>query len=231
MTTPHLSSPVLVHPEDLKANRELTTQITNLANDAFKRAHMTSPQNWDCVRLRFPTLESYYDMLAPGSVVALIFDMNALQENTTGGEISQRDGERAGKVVACATAVLWKGGWAREGAGHEIGWEIKAVSVDGEERYLHKGLAVKVMAALESRLVENAKRQGKTASPANTGSKTSVGKGCLSLWIMAAECLNGAYWRKRGYKEVRRSTEEKGTWDCKTSFELVVFRKDVEYDM
>jgi hypothetical protein len=170
-------------------------------------------------------------MLAPGSVVALIFDMNAKQEDTTSGATSQREGERTGKVVACATVVPWKGGWAREGAGHERGWEMKAVSVDGEDQYLHKGLAVKVMTALESCLVENAKLEVKTASPANTDAKTGGEKGCVSLWVMAAECLNGAYWRKRGYKEVRRSTETNGTWDCKTSFDLVVFRKDVEYDM
>jgi len=138
----------------------------------------------------------YHDMLVEHAVVAVILDCV--------------DGER--KVVACAAAVPWRGGWKRECEGTETGWEIKAIAVDGSPTYLKKGLAVQVMSELERYLVEKTKKEGEKE---------------LTLWILAAECINGAYWRKRGYREVRRSTEGDGTWGCKTSFDLVVFGKDV----
>jgi hypothetical protein len=224
MTTPHLSSPILVYPADLKENSELTSQIITLINDAFRRSKLPDPQKWDFERPRFPTPESYYEMLVPETVVALILDLKATRRDL------ERESDRSGKVVACAAAVPWKGGWAKEGAAQEDGWEIKAVAVDGYDQYLHKGLAVQVMTALERHLVEKAKRQSQTAlSSTYIDPKPSEERGRLTLWILAAECINGAYWKKRGYREVRRSMEGKGTWGCKTSFDLVVFRKDVEY--
>lgn len=148
--------------------------------------------------------------------MAVIFDCNetgdSLEDQTQ--ESGQENGNVSGKVIACACAVPWKGGWRKEGAGKEEGWEIKAVAVHEGERYLHRGLAVKCMKALEKDLVEKAKVQQWT---------------CVTLWLLVAECINGVYWRKRGYQEVRRSTEGDGTWGCKTSFEMVVYRKDVEF--
>jgi len=142
-------------------------------------------------------------MLVEGAVVAVILDR------------VEGDGEVQGKVVACAAAVPWKGGWMKECAGREEGWEIKALAVDGGAEYLKKGLAVQVMGALEEYLVKEAKKREE--------------KGVLSLWILAAECINGHYWRRRGYKEVRRSTEGDMTWGCQTVFDLVVFKREVEF--
>jgi hypothetical protein len=217
MTTPHLSAPILVHPTDLKSNPELTEQITCLTNEAFGRSKQAEPEKWDPGRPRFPTHESYYEMLVDGTTVALIFDQEATDEGAKaipGGESKDVMG---GKVVACAAAVPWKGGWAKEGAGKEEGWEIKAIAVNGDEKYLRKGLAVQVMKALEDDLIVKARKRSPQSSS-------------LTWWILAADCINGAYWRKRGYREVRRKTEGAGTWACKTSFDMVVLRKDVEFD-
>jgi GNAT superfamily N-acetyltransferase len=188
-------------------------------------------EKWDNSRVRFPTVETYWDMLDEEAIVALVFDRDA-SPDTVGKEVNGNgsDGESNGKVVACAAAVPWKGGWKKEGAGREDGWEIKAVCVDGDSKYLRKGLAVQVMQALEDELVASAKaQQGKMTNGSNLAAEP--GRGCVALWVLAAECINGAYWQKRGYRELRRSTEGKGTWGCKTSFELVVFRKDVEYEI
>jgi hypothetical protein len=197
--TQNLSDPVILHPADLTSNPALTTRIITLTNTAFTRSRAPNPEKWQHDSVRFPTSESYHAILVESSIVSLIYDGD--------------------EVVACAAAVPWKGGWAKEGAGKEEGWEIKAVVVSGEERYARKGLAVRVMGKLEEYLVgsEKARRQGE------------VGKGCLTLWIIAAECINGVYWRKRGYREVRRSLETEGTWGCLTSFDLVVLRRDVEF--
>ena len=171
-------------------------------------------------------------MLVDQTIVAVIFDQNAEIEDTSNSpKGSSQGGESSGKVVACAAAVPWTGGWKKEGAGTEDGWEIKAIAVNGDSRYLRTGLAVQVMTSLERRLAETAKKQLQISLPNGTGSEKSAEAACLTFWILAAECINGSYWRRRGYREVRRTTEGNGTWGCQTSFDLVVFRKDVEYDM
>jgi hypothetical protein len=209
-----------------------TPRLSALINDAFLRSKMPDPEKWNLTPgRRFPTHESYYEMLVDKTIVALIFDQNVHSKDVSKSledgqaNIAKVGGDAVGKVVACAAAVPWKGGWAKEGAGKEEGWEIKAVAVDGDAQYLHKGLAVQVMGALENALIDQAKRQ-----PSKMILEETQKPDCLTLWVLAAECINGAYWRKRGYREIRRSTEGNGTWGCKTSFDIVVFRKDVEYN-
>jgi hypothetical protein len=226
MTATQLSNPTLVHPADLKSDAKLTAQIINLINDAFSRSQRSDPEKWDLSRPRFPSYESYYEMLVEDAVVALIFDQAAKKEdlNDSLGEGEarlQQEGKTSGKVVACAAAVPWKGGWAKEGAGKEVGWEIKAVAVDGEQKYLHRGLAIQVMSSLESYLIQKSELQPQASLPMDSMADRSMQRGCLSLWIMAAECIN---------REVRRSTQSKDTWGCRTSFGLVVYRRDVMYD-
>ncbi|KAH7082858.1 hypothetical protein BKA63DRAFT_138953 [Paraphoma chrysanthemicola] len=241
-TPPHLSAPILFHSTTLKSNRALTSQITALVNEAFMRSHAPHWEKWDLSRDRFPSEETYWDMLGDKGIVALIFDRDdekSTQElngaNMAGNDDENATGEfrdlnRRGKVIACAAALPWKGGWNKEGAGTEEGWEIKAVCVAGDEKYLRKGLAVQVMQVLEDELVKNAKAQLRAVAKGE-GSVEEARRDSVALWILAAECLNGAYWRKRGYEELRRSTEGNGTWACKTSFELVVFRKQVKYEI
>lgn len=53
-------------------------------------------------------------------------------------------------------------------------------------------------------------------------------RGHVDLWILAAECINGMYWRKRGYEKVRIKWEGPGVWSCRMNFEMVVFRKRVQ---
>jgi hypothetical protein len=203
----------------------LTAQITGLTNDAFRRSKLPDPDKWDYERPRFPTHESYYEMLGDETIVAVIFDQNVAAKDGGRGNARECGTVTSGKVVACAAAVPWKGGWAKEGAGEEDGWEIKALAVDGDASYLRKGLAVQVIASLENRLIERTKSQVTAKLPEGTTN------GSVTLWILAAECINGAYWRKRGYREIRRSREGEGVWGCKTSFDIVVFRKDVEFDV
>jgi GNAT superfamily N-acetyltransferase len=227
---PRLTQPIVLQPADLISNSTLTSQIVALTNAAFRRSKEPNPEKWR-ICPRFDTLETYHDMLVEHAVVAVIFDRNAdtndtpeeSEESTESSGKVEKEGLK-GKMVACAAAVPWRGGWKHEGAATESGWEIKAVAVDGSPAYLRKGLAVQIMSALERYLIEKAKGAVPKELEAD-------GKGKMPFWILAAECINGAYWRKRGYKEVRRSTEGDLTWGCKTSFDLVVFRKDVEYDI
>jgi GNAT superfamily N-acetyltransferase len=226
MTT-RLSAPNLYTPSDLKVNKTLSTSITKLVNEAFYRSKEDDPVKWSNETFRFPTEEALHVMLGDaGSVMAVLFDKNVEAPVTNGKENGiEANGDVAAskKVVACAAAVPWKGGWMKEGADTELGWELKTVCVDGDPKYHHRGLAVKLMSFLEDWLVANTKSQLQ-----KDGKK---GKGTLALWILAAECINGVYWQKKGYQEVRRKTEGVGVWSCKTSFEMLVLKKEVTFDV
>ena len=214
----NLSPPTLFTPSDLKSNPTLSKSITQLVNDAFYRSKDIDPVKWSNTTFRFSNEGELHTLLGDeGSVIALIFD-----ESGVAKEAEKVNGKENMKPVACAAAVPWKGGWARESAGKESGWEIKIVSVDGDPKYHHRGLAVQLLNFLELYLVANARaalqREGKQ------------GEGVLTFWILAAECINGVYWRKKGYQEVRKKVEGPGVWSCKTSFEMVVLRKDVPFN-
>lgn len=210
-TNPSFSEPTLYTVSDLGSDQSLVSQITDLINDAFSRSKKTDAVKWrQGERRRFPTNDLYFEMLGTDGVAAVIFD-------TT---------EEKRKVVAVAAAVPWQGGWKKEGAGVEEGWEIKAVAVDGDARYLRQGLAVRLYAFLEQYLILKSKQLGVST----TGRKfDSTDR--LTLWILAAECINGPYWRKRGYELVRKDIAESPTWGVLTSFEMIVLRRDIPFEL
>ncbi|KAJ4983476.1 hypothetical protein SVAN01_11039 [Stagonosporopsis vannaccii] len=206
-----LSAPILYTRADLESEAALLTKITDLINDAFIRSKKPEPQKWGVSpRKRFPSNNFYLEMLGSDGIVGVIFDEHA----------------RDRKVVAVAAAVPWQGGWKKEGAGVEEGWEIKAVAVDGEEQYLHRGLAVQLYTFLERHVIIKSKQLGYS-----TTGRMFNGRDQLTLWILAAECINGRYWRGKGYELVRKDTFEAPTWGVLTSFEMVVLRKDVTFDV
>lgn len=217
MTAPSLSAPVLYRPSDLESSPALVTQIIDLINDAFTRSKLSDPVKWGkAPKKRFPENNAYFEMLGQTGVVGVIFDRDAKTQGA----------EKACKVVAVAAAVPWQGGREKEGAGVEDGWEIKAVAVDGSAQYLHRGLAVQLYTFLEQHLVLHTSKAGISTTGRQLNEKDQ-----LTLWILAAECINGVYWRKRGYREVRKNTYYAPTWDCETSFEMIVLRKDVPLDV
>ena len=217
MMATNLSPPTLFTPSDLKSNPTLSKSTTQLVNDAFYRSYERDTARWDHSESRFSDEEGLHTLLSEaGSVIALIFD-DAASANEN-GSIKE---EESRKVVACASLVPWKGGWEKEGSDTETGWEVKIVCVDGDPHYHHRGLAVQLLNFLEQYLIVRETIQ--------LEQKGLQGQRVLSLWILAAECLNGAYWRKRGYEVVRKKTWGPGTWSCKTSFEMVVLRRDVTF--
>ena len=210
-SNPCLSAPIYYTRAYLQTDPNLTTKITSLVNDAFARSQKSDPEKWgENPEIRFPNNDSYFDMLGDEGIVAMIFD----------------DNTRDRKVVAVAAALPWKGGWKKEGAGVEEGWEIKAVAVDGDARYLRQGLAVQLYSFLEKSLITiSKKKKGRstTGRPFNQDDQ-------LPFWILAAECINGVYWRKKGYELVRKNVYEAPTWGVLTSFEMVVLRKVIPFE-
>jgi hypothetical protein len=213
MISPRLSDPNFLTRADIQGDCTLTSQIRDLVNAAFLRSEQTEVGKWG--RLRFEQPHELFDMLGRDGVMSVIYD---LEGRAVGG------GSNAGMVVACAAALPWAGGFTREGQGVEEGYEIKTVCVNGDAKYAKRGLAVQVVAHLEDHLLAqelSGRREGKG------GSKNEQSLAHLTLWIQASESLNGVYWRKRGFLEVRRHTAGPGVWGCKKTFEMVVFRKDI----
>ncbi|KAH7109464.1 hypothetical protein B0J11DRAFT_545102 [Dendryphion nanum] len=231
--TPQLSATTLYTSADLKSRPDLTRAIISVANIAFRRPKFFDPDRWYLppdprCSTRFPDVDEYTSMIGPLGSIAVIFDQSPEAQKDIG------DGRLAeGRVVAGAAILPWPTQWAREnvgvGDGEEIGWEVKAVFVD--ERYLKTGLAGRLVQFLENHLVERM-RADLTRQSKDVGGNGNVKEsGILTLWIIAAECLNGVYWGKRGFREIRRVTQGEGVWGCKMSFELLVLRKDAEFDV
>jgi hypothetical protein len=209
-STPRLTAPICYTRAYLQKDPLLATQITSLVNDAFARSQKSDPEKWgETPEIRFQDNGSYFDMLGDEGIVAMIFDKNT----------------RDRKVVAVAAALPWKGGWNKEGAGVEEGWEIKAVAVDGDARYLRQGLAVQLCSFLEKELIISSKKSG-----VSTTGRPFDHRDQLTFWILAAECINGAYWRKKGYELVRKDVYEAPTWGVLTRFEMVVLRKVMPFE-
>lgn len=220
MMTPHLSNPVILARSNLTTNPALKTHLEDFISDAFLRSQLPWPERWDFTLRRFRPGTDLVDMLGGEGLLCVIYD-----DNEEGPKIEQG----TGRVVACAAAIPWQGGWMKEGKGVEEGWEIKTVCVSGEERYAGKGLAIKVMSVLEENVIrrELARTAASDAADHTVGDTKTSETGAFTFWVLLADCINGPYWKKRGYKEVRRSTVGEGTWGCKTAFDMVTSRKVV----
>ena len=117
--------------------------------------------------------------------------------------------------VACAGAVAWSGDQAGFRRPRETGWEIKAVTVKvGEAK---KGLASRAVKVMQEYLV---KREREKMGPGEMGK--------LSLWIQTAECVNGEYWRRRGFRDDRVHEKPVGYWASRTGFRMLVLVKEVD---
>ncbi|KAF2649248.1 hypothetical protein K491DRAFT_683995 [Lophiostoma macrostomum CBS 122681] len=207
------SPPTLLTRADIEGDQTATIQIMDLVNAAFLRSKQGESDKWEGVR--FDHSDKLFDMLGDNGVMSVIYDRE------------DRDGyndSNASTIVACAAAVPWGGGWNQEGRGIEEGYEIKIVCVNGDAKYVKTGLASQVVPHLADYLVA---RETRRTGDEKTGSNNEHQSTHLSLWILAAESLNGAYWRKRGFLEVRRETVGPPVWGCTETFDMVVFRKDV----
>ncbi|KAJ6285643.1 hypothetical protein J3E71DRAFT_189977 [Bipolaris maydis] len=207
-TTTSLSQPTLYTSSTIKSTPTLSTALTTLINSAFYRSASSDPR-WDTTIPRFDSPDELCKMVGDEqSTVAVIYSSSrkTKSEDAEGGQ------EEEGKeIVACAAAVPWKGGWHGEGSTCESGWEIKTVCV--HESFVGRGLASRLVGFLGDHLC----RMRACGSA----------QGKVTLWLLVADDLNGAYWRRRGWTEVRRRTEGPGVWGCKGEFDMVVLRREV----
>jgi GNAT superfamily N-acetyltransferase len=196
---------------DLKSNPTLTTAIINFENASYRNRQSYPESHWGDIPDRFPTPEALYSSLGPHGFVAVISTRGASEE------------EEGREVVACACASPWKGDlrldpYEEKGSDDEVvkeaaeeqGWEIKGVATHAA--WLRKGLAGRCIAAIEKE-VARLEKESK-----------------IRLWIHAVEEVNGEYWRRRGFTEVRRSKTAPGVFGATFGVELVVMVRDIDLE-
>ncbi|KAJ4300038.1 hypothetical protein N0V90_005287 [Kalmusia sp. IMI 367209] len=108
------------------------------------------------------------------------------------------------ELVAAAGVSRWHGSFDGIGADSEEGWEIKAVT--SKSGWGKMGLVGRCIDALTSSLIALEKEKLE---------KDGEEEGKVNLWLHAVEEVNGAYWRRRGWKDVRYFDEPVGAWGNK----------------
>ncbi|KAH7120903.1 hypothetical protein B0J11DRAFT_407372, partial [Dendryphion nanum] len=114
--------------------------------------------------------------------------------------------------IASAAVASWKGDMESGSVGrNETGWEVKLVTV--KIGYMKQGLAGRCINALEEHLL--------------TQQKETLGDGPLRLWIQTVDDVNGDYWRRRGWKNVRSFEKPVGYWGSYHGFHLMILLKEL----
>lgn len=139
---------------------------------------------------------------------------------------STADGKTGGRIVACAGAIPWDGN-------DEDGWALKTVCVDWQDKYAKKGLAVRTVECIArylAKLPTEEERLGNVTDSKGGVPEEGPAKKTLTLWLTTEECLNGEYWRRRGFAEVRRASVS-GMWAIRdsVSIDVVTMRKDLSF--
>lgn len=116
--------------------------------------------------------------------------------------------------LACGAARRWKHDLEGFSAAGEAGWEI--ITVTTRLGWTRRGLAGQCIDALVENLVGQAHEDGSDQA--------------LKIWVQAVECLNGAFWKNKGWTEVRSYEKPVGHWGSKLGYSLLVLLKNIEVE-
>ena len=192
----------LYKASDIQPSSALATTLVNFVNECYKVEVDNEAERCDMSGNRFERPEEVHDMLGTEGLFAVTWCSE--------------------EVVACAAVVPLLGDYEgcrfRDG-GKETGWEVKTVAV--KMGYMKQGLAGRCIAVLQKHIL----KQQRTDSVAETGKKTS------RLWIQTAEDVNGAYWRRRGWLDVRSYEKPPGFWGSYYGFRLLILAKEISETM
>ena len=124
------------------------------------------------------------------------------------------------KPIACAATRPWTCDLEGGGVGDE-GWEIKTVT--SRAGWRRGGFAGRCVDAIVNELLRKKPQRadfGQHGKPANEQP--------LKVWVQTVECVNGAYWRKKGWKDVRAYEKPVGHWGSKEGYRLLVLLQEFE---
>ena len=188
---------------DIRADPNLAASLTTFINEGYRYMSPANQERWDREgdpRLSSP--ESIHLALGEDGLIAAVYNAAAQEP------------------VACAATKRWLHdleGFAEE---EEEGWEIKMVTTHID--WMKRGLAGQCVDALIDDLArEERVRRGKN---------TAASQGPLNIWIQAVECLNGAFWLKKGGRLMRSYDKPIGHWGSKYGYRLLVLLREIDID-
>jgi GNAT superfamily N-acetyltransferase len=191
--------PCLHHASAIRADATLASTITSFVNEGYRYMSPKSALRWDSVYGdRLRNPDSIHTTLGDDGMFAVIYD----PQNST-------------IPIACAATKRWKHDLEGMNEPGEDGWEI--VTVTTRVDWMRRGLAGQCVDAL----VEEVVRQARRDETCDAGSK-------VNIWIHTVEDLNGAYWRKKGWVEVRSYDKPIGHWGSKFGYRLLVLLQKFE---
>ncbi|OAL49317.1 hypothetical protein IQ07DRAFT_588641 [Pyrenochaeta sp. DS3sAY3a] len=109
--------------------------------------------------------------------------------------------------IACAATKPWKADLEGGGQGDE-GWEIKIVTSGAG--WMRGGYAGRCINAIVDELVRRAAEEDASTERS------------LNVWIQTVKCVNGEYWMKKGWREVRSYDKPAGHWGSREGYQLLV---------
>lgn len=199
--SPHGFTPQILPLSTLLANPPLSNALRAFANRGYR---YIAPQNlprWNLSLItdRLPDTASLVTALTPRGFFAVIFAPSSPDT-----------------PIACAAAAPWTGGFDGCAAPEELqrGWEIKIVTTG--EGWQGRGLAGRCVDALVGEMVRVERESGAGWSEE------------VKVWVQAVEDLNGAYWRKMGWVDVRGEDHPPGRFGSKVGYRLLVLLKTFE---
>lgn len=168
-------------------------------NDGYRYISPANASRWDrSIDTRLPTRDATHEALGEDGMFAVIYD--PLEPSNP---------------IACAATRRWTTDLEGQASSGETGWEIKIVTT--KVQWMRHGLAVQCVNALVTELVAQARE-----------AKVCEIHPRLQIWVQAVDCLNGSFWRKQGWAEVRSYQKPVGHWGSKTGYRLLVLVREFD---
>ena len=192
-----LPQPHIHHASSICTDPALERTIRDFVNEGYRYIAPKDASRWDPdPEDRLANAESLNEELGEHGFFAVLYDPND-----------------SSIPIACAATTPWKGDMEGRGKGEE-GWEIKTVTSGAQ--WMGAGCAGRCIDAVvcEIRRQERKKRQ-------NEGCREKE-ESTFNVWIQTAECVNGAYWNKKGWREVRGYEKPVGHWGSREGYRLAI---------
>ncbi|KAF2854698.1 hypothetical protein T440DRAFT_464843 [Plenodomus tracheiphilus IPT5] len=201
--SPTQLQPRIHHFSELIAAPDIAERIRNFVNQGYRYFAPENTSRWEPCVDRLVDLPSFHKQLGDRGLIAIIYDP-----------------DNSSIPIACAATSPWDGGFDGGYSPDELdgGWEIKIVTT--KEGWMGKGLAGKCVDALFAEVV---RLERVDLSRVDADRK-------LRFWIQTVECVNGAFWRRKGWKDVRGTDHEAGWFGSKEGYRLLVMTKKVDID-